>query len=107
MSYDIDSGNPNNDRLFELVPVADVLVPGLSGQPAQHLSLARGGCRPRGGLARLVFDRRLSTATVRRLASRTAPPRWKRTSTSSNRCSAGLKSRGYVPGPLVIDPKCG
>jgi hypothetical protein len=44
----------------------------------------------------------VSTATKPSAAwpARTAPPRWKRTS-SGRIVQRGLKSRGYVPGPLV------
>jgi hypothetical protein len=103
----IDSLEQQCDRLFLLVPVADVLVPGLSGQPAEHLSLARGRCRSRRGLARLVHDRRLDSDVVRRLASQDRATTVEEDIHLVESVQRGLKSRGYVPGPLVIDPKCG
>ena len=58
MSYDINSGFREQRPVFQLVSVADVFLSGLPRQSAEYLSLARGGRRSRGGLARLVFGRR-------------------------------------------------
>ena len=53
LSYPIDESLPHA-RLLELVPLAGVLVPGLSGRAAQHLPLAPPGDGAHDGLPGLV-----------------------------------------------------
>jgi hypothetical protein len=98
MSYPTSTaGSTTRGRLFLLVPVADVLVSGLSGQPAEHLSLARGRCRSRGGLARLVFGRR-RRPTVRRMASQDRATTVEEDIHLGRIGAARLESRGYARG---------
>jgi hypothetical protein len=87
--------------------MADVLVSGLSGQSFEHLSLARRRCDHvivwRGWYSVGGYD----NETVRRMASQDRATTVEEDIHLVESVHRGLKSRGYVPGPLVVDPGCG
>jgi hypothetical protein len=107
LSYDIDSGFDRTTTIFELVPVADVLVSGLSGQPAEHLPLARGGCGHvvvwRGWYSIGGED----NETVRRMASQDRATTVEEDIHLVESVQRGLKAAGLRSRAAGVDPACG
>ena len=91
-----------------MVPVAGVLVPGLSGRPAQQLSLAPNRADRDDGLSRLVHPLDgAPSAVVEALARQDLATTVAEDVALVSSVQRGLASRGYTAGPLVIDPAGG
>ena len=107
MSYPIDLNQSLCHRLFILVPVADVLISGLSRKYAEHISLAGRRCGKGGCLAWMVQHGRRRIRGVRQLAIQDRETTVAEDIGLVGSVQRGLASRGYRPGPLVIDPGYG
>lgn len=107
MSYDIDSGLPNNDRYsswflwpmfsFQVYPGNLLNTYHWRAVDADHVVVWRGWYSVGGK----------DNETVRRMARQDRATTVEEDIHLVESVQRGLKSRGYVPGPLVIDPACG
>jgi phenylpropionate dioxygenase-like ring-hydroxylating dioxygenase large terminal subunit len=107
MTYDIDSGFANNDRYsswflwpmfsFQVYPGNLLNTYHWRAVDADHVVVWRGWYSVGG------FD----DETVRRMAQQDRATTVEEDIHLVESVQRGLKSRGYVPGPLVVDPACG
>lgn len=107
MTYDIDSGFPNNDKYsswflwpmfsFQVYPGNLLNTYHWRAIDADHVVVWRGWYSVGG------YD----DETVRRMAQQDRATTVEEDIHLVESVQRGLKSRGYVPGPLVVDPACG
>ncbi|MDJ0859742.1 MAG: aromatic ring-hydroxylating dioxygenase subunit alpha [Dinoroseobacter sp.] len=107
MSYDIDSGYPNNEKYsswflwpmfsFQVYPGNLLNTYHWRAVDAEHVVVWRGWYSVGGE----------DNETVRRMAAQDRATTVEEDITLVESVQRGLKSRGYVPGPLVVDPACG
>lgn len=107
MSYDIDSGFANNDKYsswflwpmfsFQVYPGNLLNTYHWRAVDADHVVVWRGWYSVGG------YD----DETVRRMAQQDRATTVEEDIHLVESVQRGLKSRGYVPGPLVVDPACG
>ncbi len=107
MSYDIDSGHPNNDKYsswylwpmfsFQVYPGNLLNTYHWRAVDADHVVVWRGWYSVGGH----------ENDTVRRMATQDRATTVEEDIHLVESVQRGLRSRGYVPGPLVVDPKCG
>jgi phenylpropionate dioxygenase-like ring-hydroxylating dioxygenase large terminal subunit len=107
MTYDIDSGFANNDRYsswflwpmfsFQVYPGNLLNTYHWRAVDAEHVVVWRGWYSVGG------YD----DETVRRMAQQDRATTVEEDIHLVESVQRGLKSRGYVPGPLVVDPACG
>ncbi|MDU8945728.1 aromatic ring-hydroxylating oxygenase subunit alpha [Ovoidimarina sediminis] len=107
MSYDIESGFPNNDRYsswflwpmfsFQVYPGNLLNTYHWRAVDAENVVVWRGWYSAGGE----------DNATVRRMAIQDRATTVEEDIHLVESVQRGLKSRGYVPGPLVVDPNCG
>jgi phenylpropionate dioxygenase-like ring-hydroxylating dioxygenase large terminal subunit len=107
LTYDIDSGHPNNDKYsswflwpmfsFQVYPGNLLNTYHWRAVDAGHVVVWRGWYSVGG------YD----DETVRRMAQQDRATTVEEDIHLVESVQRGLKSRGYVPGPLVVDPACG
>ncbi|MEM1233963.1 MAG: aromatic ring-hydroxylating dioxygenase subunit alpha [Pseudomonadota bacterium] len=107
MTYDIQSGFANHDQYsswflwptfsFQVYPGNVLNTYHWRAHDADHVTVWRGWYTPGGA----------ESETVRKLALQDRQTTVEEDITLVESVQKGLKSRGYRPGPLVIDPGCG